>query len=81
MSEGGLSVLHQNGIAISKSTQRREMYKSAENHNFLVRDFIQEGIVKKALLVFMVDDFTNIHTKGVQVIRIHLLQEIWQFYW
>ena len=40
MSEGGISVLRQSGIAISKSSQRREMYKSAENHNFLVRDFI-----------------------------------------
>ncbi len=34
-----------------------------ENHTKLVHDFINEAITKKALLVIMIDDFTNIHTK------------------
>ena len=42
ISEGGLSILHQSGIATSKSTQRREMHKSAKNHDNVVRDFITD---------------------------------------
>ena len=30
ISEGGLSILHQSGTAISNSTQRREMHKSSK---------------------------------------------------
>ena len=63
ISEGGLSILHQSGIATSKSTQRREMHKSAKNHDNVVREFITDAAEKRAMLVFMVDDFTNVHTK------------------
>ena len=63
ISEGGLSILHQSGIATSKSTQRREMYKSSKSHDNLVREFITDATEKRAMLVFMVDDFTTVHTK------------------
>ncbi|XP_065061436.1 uncharacterized protein LOC135688497 [Rhopilema esculentum] len=63
ISEGGLSVLHKSGIAVSKSTQRRDFYKIAESHESLVKDFIADAIERKALLILMIDDFTNIHTK------------------
>ena len=63
ISESGLSILHQSGIATSKSTQRREMNKSSIIHDNAIREFINDATQKKALLVFMVDDFTNAHTK------------------
>ena len=46
--EGGLSILHQSGIATSKSTQRREMHKSAKNHDNVVREFITDAAEKKS---------------------------------
>ena len=39
------------------------MYKSSKIHDNAIREFINDATQKKALLVFMVDDFTNVHTK------------------
>ena len=63
ISEGGLSVRNKSGIAVSKSTQRREFLKVANSHESVVQDFIADAINKKALLALMIDDFTNKHTK------------------
>ena len=63
ITEGGLSVLNQSGIAITKSTQCRLITKIAELHELIVREFVADAIDKNALLVLMIDEFTNIHTK------------------
>ena len=47
ISEGGLSVLNQSGIAVSKSTQCRLITKKAENHELIVREFVADAIDKK----------------------------------
>lgn len=63
ISETGLNILNKSGIAISKSTQRRVLYKTAANHGKIVSEFIDEATQNKDLLVLMIDDYTNIHTK------------------
>ena len=65
MSETGLNILNKSGIAISKSTQRRVLYKTAANHGKIVSEFIDinEASRNKDLLVLMIDYYTNIHTK------------------
>ena len=63
ISKVGLSVLNKSGIAVSKSTQRREFLKVADSHESVVQDLIADAINKKALLALMIDDFKNIHTK------------------
>ena len=63
LSESGLSVLNSTGIAVSKSTQRRHLRKTADRYVARVQSFIDDAIDRKCLLVLMVDDYTNIHTK------------------
>ena len=46
ISEGGLSVLHKSGIAVSKSIQRRELHNIVENHELAVKEFVNEAIEK-----------------------------------
>ena len=59
----GLSMLNKTGVAVSKSTQKRELAKVAASHEKIVMDFVQDAYEKNDLLVLMVDDYTNIHTK------------------
>ena len=63
ISESGLSVLSNVGITVSKSTQQRERNKAASDHERVVLEFVQEAYEQKDLLVLMIDDYTDIHTK------------------
>ena len=63
ISDSGLSILNKSGISASKSTQKRELQKLASSHSNTVKGFIDETIRMKCLLVLMIDDYTNIHTK------------------
>ena len=65
ISDTGLSILNNSGIAISRNTQKLDRQRSARNHSQVVRDFISDAVSKQDLLVLMIDDFTNIHTKSM----------------
>ncbi|XP_065071280.1 uncharacterized protein LOC135695966 [Rhopilema esculentum] len=62
ISESGLAILNQTGISVSKSTQRRDLIRTADSHESTVIKFIDEAIEKKCLLTLMIDDYTNVHT-------------------
>ena len=62
ISDSGLSILNKSGISASKSTQKRELQKLASSHASTVKDFIDETIRMKCLLILMIDNYTNIHT-------------------
>ncbi|XP_065060338.1 uncharacterized protein LOC135687658 [Rhopilema esculentum] len=62
ISESGLAILNQSGISFSKSTQRRDLIRTADSYESTVIKFIDEAIKKKCLLTLMIDDYTNVHT-------------------
>ncbi|XP_065054170.1 uncharacterized protein LOC135682973 [Rhopilema esculentum] len=64
ISETGLSILNKSGVSVSKSTQKRERVKLSFNHDKAVSTFVSEAVENKDLLVLMIDDYTNIHTKS-----------------
>ena len=45
-----------------KLTQLRGLNKLAENLELMVKEFVTDAIEKQALVVLMIDDFSNIHT-------------------
>ena len=63
ISEAGLTILNKSGIAMPKTTQRRELCKSAKSHDKSTAAFINDSLRNEDLLVLMIDDYTNIHTK------------------
>ena len=63
ISETGLSALNHCGIAVSSKTYHRAMHKVSEGHNEMVCNFINDATASGDLLVLMIDDYTNIHTK------------------
>lgn len=62
LSETVLNILNKSGIAMSKTTQRRHQYRTAEIHERVVADFIAQATQGKKLLASMIDDFTFVQT-------------------
>ncbi|XP_065071763.1 uncharacterized protein LOC135696323 [Rhopilema esculentum] len=42
---------------------RRSVHKNMEKHNNAVFDYINEAVTNRELLILLIDDYTNIHTK------------------
>ena len=63
LSGTGLSILNQCGIGVSGKTYHRSMHKVSASHNEMVHNFINDATSSGDLLVLMIDDYTNIHTK------------------
>ena len=62
-SETGFSALHYCGIGVSNKTEHRAMHRVSESHSEMVFDVINEATLSGDLLVLMIEDYTNIHTK------------------
>ena len=63
LSGTGLSILNQCEIGVSGKTFHRSMHKVSASRNEMVHNFIIDATSSGDLLVLMIDDYTNIHTK------------------
>lgn len=63
ITEQGLTSLRNLGIAAHPHTVRAASKSSAANHLSNLADFIANVVDKKQFLVFLIDDYHNIHTK------------------
>ena len=62
LSESGLTALWQEGLTVHPRTARVMAKVVSFSYESLVQGWIEDAVYKRSLLVFMVDDYTNIHT-------------------
>ncbi len=63
LSDTGLTALWQEGVSVHPRTARLMSMSINESYKEMVKSFIDKAKSNGSLLVFMVDDYTNIHTK------------------
>ncbi|XP_065051273.1 uncharacterized protein LOC135680946 [Rhopilema esculentum] len=62
LSESGLTALWQEGLTVHPRTARVMAKVVSFSYESLLQGWIEDAVYKRSLLVFMVDDYTNIHT-------------------
>ena len=62
LSESGLTALWQEGLTVHPRTACVMAKVVSFSYESLVQGWIEDAVYKRSLLVFMVDDYTNIHT-------------------
>ena len=63
LSDEGIDTLRHMGAAPASKTSLRIRKEQSNCHSVLVNDWINEAIEKKELIILVIDDYTNIHTK------------------
>ncbi len=63
MSDTGLYALYKMGLGLGHTTFYRDAHRAKYDHDIQLRDVIQTAIAGKKLMVIIIDDYTNIHTR------------------
>ena len=63
LSDAGLYALHNMGLGVGHATFYRQMHQAVVEHRQSIVGEINQAITNKCLMIVMIDDYTNIHTK------------------
>ena len=63
LSVTGMHALHRLGVGVGVSTFYKGWHSTTQRHHARINQVIREALAKKKLMVVIIDDYTNIHTR------------------